>query len=114
MSAPKAIFYKDPINVRLTPEKLADFVRWSGTNLDSGDLFLFFNRKRDRCKIVWHDREAFCVLEKQLSKGTFAPNDKIELPQSVIDDCLYGGFAGQRQLLHVLMGNVKYLDDARR
>ncbi|MDZ4834940.1 MAG: IS66 family insertion sequence element accessory protein TnpB [Candidatus Melainabacteria bacterium] len=114
MDQPQAIFYREPINIQLSPEKLADFVRWSGNKLDSGDVFIFFNRKRDRCKIIWHDGKAFCSLEKRLERGLFAANDKIDLTQSAIENCVYGGIAGQRELLHALMGNVIYLDDSRK
>jgi len=113
MNRPQALFYKDPINIRLGPEKLADLIRWSGNKLNSGDVFIFFNRKRDHCKVIWHDGEAFCGLEKRLEKGCFAPNDEIQLTQSTIENCVYGGIFGQKELLHALMGNVIYLD-ARR
>ncbi len=114
MNGPAAHFYREPINIRLSPEKLADFVRWPGSNLNSGDIFIFFNRKRDHCKVIWHDGEGFCSVEKRLEKGTFAPNTKIELPQSTIENCVYEGISGQRELLHALMGNVIYLDDSRK
>lgn len=116
MNEPAAHFYREPINIRLSAEKLADFVRWSGSNLNSGDVFIFFNRKRNHCKVIWHDGEAFCTVEKRLERGTFAPNDRIELPQSAIDNynCVYEGIVGQRELLHALLENVIYLDDRRK
>lgn len=114
MNEPAAHFYREPINIRLSAEKLADFVRWSGSNLNSGDVLIFFNRKRNHCKIVWHDGEAFCTVEKRLERGTFAPSKKIKLPQSAIENCVYEGIAGHRELLHALMGSVIYLDDRRK
>lgn len=113
MNKPTAHFYRDPINMRLSPQKLADFVRWSGTKLESGDLFIFFNTKRTQCRVVWHDSEILHSLEKRLERGTFAPSNKIKLTQDTIENCLYGGLLGQKELLHALMGNVIYLDDAR-
>jgi len=112
VSSPQAIFYREPVNLRLSAEKLADFVRWSGNRLDSGDVFIFFNRRRDRCKIIWHDGEAYCNLEKWLTQGTFAPNDKIKIHQAAVEKCV-NGIAGHTELLHALMGNVIYLDDRR-
>ncbi len=114
MERPQAVFYKESINIRLSPEKLADFVRWSGRELSSGDVFIFFNRKRNRCKVIWHDGEGFCSLEKKLERGSFAPNEEITLTQSVVENCVYGGIAGQREFLHTLMGNVIYLDASRK
>lgn len=114
MSKPVAYFYRDPINIRLSPEKLADFVRWSQNKLDSGDLFIFFNTKRNHCKIIWDDSGSINVLEKRLERGTFAPNSEIKLTQDTIEDCLYGGINGQQKLLQSLIGNVIYLDKARK
>ncbi|MHC4181554.1 MAG: IS66 family insertion sequence element accessory protein TnpB [Planctomycetota bacterium] len=37
----------------------------------SGHLFLFLNRSRDRIKILFWDRDRFCILYKRLERGTF-------------------------------------------
>jgi transposase len=37
----------------------------------SGALFLFFGRRRDRLKILWWDRTGFCLLYKRLERGLF-------------------------------------------
>lgn len=37
----------------------------------SGALFLFTNKRRDRLKLLWHDRSGFCVLYKALDVGFF-------------------------------------------
>ena len=62
----------------------------------SGHLFLFLNRSRDRLKILFWDRDGFCIFYKRLERGTFqlltASNDKegIELDYSQLVKLLGG------------------------
>ncbi len=62
----------------------------------SGHLFLFLNRSRDRMKILFWDRDGFCIWYKRLERGTFqlltATNDGegIELEYSQLVKLLGG------------------------
>ena len=37
----------------------------------SGHLFLFLNRRRDRIKLMWWDRDGLAIWMKRLQAGTF-------------------------------------------
>jgi transposase len=60
----------------------------------SGHLFLFVNRYRNRIKILYWDRDGFCIWYKRLERGVF------EMPTS--DEA--GVELDSRQLLRLLSG----------
>lgn len=42
-----------------------------GQTVESGDLFLFFNRRRDRVKILYFAGDSLVIVYRKLERGTF-------------------------------------------
>ena len=42
-----------------------------GQDVESGHLFLFFNRRGDRVKVLWWDGDGLCLFAKRLERGRF-------------------------------------------
>ena len=42
-----------------------------GQQIEDGDLFLFFNRRRDRLKVLFFTGDGMIILYKRLERGTF-------------------------------------------
>lgn len=42
-----------------------------GQQIEDGDLFLFFNRRRDRLKVLFFSGDGTIILYKRLERGTF-------------------------------------------
>jgi transposase len=68
-------------------------------DLFSGSLFAFCNRKRDRVKIIYWDRNGFCLWMKRLEKEAFrwpeSEKEVIEISQTALGWLLHGLDLGQ-------------------
>lgn len=42
-----------------------------GRDATNGDLFIFLNRRRNQVRILFWDRDGFCIVGKKLEQGTF-------------------------------------------
>ena len=66
-----------------------------GQDLLTGHLFLFINRRRDRIKILYFDRDGLAIWYKRLEAGSFEmprtdERDGIELQQAQLAMILSG------------------------
>ena len=56
----------------------------------SGHLFVFFNRNRDKMKILYFDRSGYAIWYKELQRGTFRCPDKREISPAELSCILEG------------------------
>ena len=62
----------EPCDMRRQLDGLAALVRSSmERDPDSGDLYVFYNRRADMLKALFVDRHGPCMLVKRLSRGRF-------------------------------------------
>ncbi len=64
--------YTEPVDFRKQHDGLVALVR-SKLKVDplNGSLYVFFNRRRDRIKLLLWDRNGFWLFYKRLEKGTY-------------------------------------------
>jgi transposase len=61
----------EPVDMRGSFNSLAGAARRLGLEPTDGHLYLFFNRRKRLCKMVWFDGSGWCLFSKRLERGTF-------------------------------------------
>ncbi|MBM3271497.1 MAG: IS66 family insertion sequence element accessory protein TnpB [Candidatus Sericytochromatia bacterium] len=62
----------EPVDMRKSFDGLSAAVQAVfDCNVLDGHLFLFLNRRRDRIKILWWDRDGLAIWAKRLERGSF-------------------------------------------
>jgi len=84
--------YRAPTDLRKSFDGLSGLVLTQfGDVLFSGALFVFLNRRRDRVKLLYYDRDGLALWYKRLERGRFllptaipGLTAELELPQLVM------------------------------
>jgi len=64
---------REPADMRRAFDGLSAMVRdMIAADPMSGHLFCFFNKRRDRCKVLWWNRSGWWLLYTRLEKGRFS------------------------------------------
>ena len=68
----RVYLYNQPIDMRKSINGLSYIVNdLPGHTLQDGSLTLFYNRTRDKVKLLYWDKNGFVLLYKRLEKGKF-------------------------------------------
>jgi len=71
-SSVRIFIYTQPADMRCGFNKLSMFANnIMGQDPFSGHLFVYFNKRADKCKILFWDRTGFCIWYKRLEEGSF-------------------------------------------
>lgn len=75
---PKPVVYvfEKPVSMACGFPKLIDFVEtaFNKEEIQSGNLYLFVNKKTKYCKLLFWSKGGFCILAKRLEGGKFQFN----------------------------------------
>ncbi len=88
----------DPIDLRWSFDRLAGIVTERiGRDSRAGAMFVFFGKRREAIKVLFHDGSGPCLFYKRLDRGVFrlpeplqADATTVEIDESTLDDLLDG------------------------
>jgi transposase len=88
----------DPIDLRWSFDRLAGIVAERiGRDAHGGAMFVFFGKRREAIKVLFHDGSGPCLFYKRLDRRTFRlPEPRqldattVEIDEAALDDLLDG------------------------
>jgi transposase len=88
----------EPIDLRWSFDRLSGIVvERIGRDARSGAMFVFFGKRREAIKVLFHDGSGLCLFYKRLDRGTFRlpeprPGEEstVDIDEATLDDLLDG------------------------
>ena len=104
-SSAEILLYREPSDMRKSFDGLAGIVREQlGREPTDGSIFLFLNRRQDRLKLLYWDRDGLALWYKRLEAGSFERIQRGDQAAICID----------ATELSMLLGGVSLCDVKRR
>lgn len=83
-SSVRILVCTEPQDMRRSFDRLAEVVRTvMGEEPQSGTLFVFVGKRPTRVKVLWWDRNGYCLLYKRLHRAFFAAPGAVDGAKSV-------------------------------
>lgn len=99
----------NPIDARKSIDGLVNLVQENNFKPQSGDLFLFFNKARDKVKCVYWDKNGFILHYKRLEKHKFIiPKLHSSTHLEITETQLHGLLAGLDFMLMSQFSDINY------
>ena len=81
----------EPQDMRRSFDRLAQEAQEQlGVDPQSGALFCFANKRHNRLKVLWFDRNGFCILYKRLHRARFELPDARAIDAKMLGQLLRG------------------------
>lgn len=98
-----------PIDARKSIDGLMNLVQENNFQPQSGYLFLFFNKSRDKVKCIYWDRNGYVMHYKRLEKHKFViPKLHSQAHLEITETQLQGLFAGLDFVLMKQFSDINY------
>ncbi len=83
-STARVYLYMQAVDMRRSYDGLHAIVQAEfDRNIRLGDYFMFINRRRDRIKVIWWDRDGLAIFMKRLEAGTIQKPSSKEMPRAL-------------------------------